>query len=404
MSGPVVTLILSGGIAAYKVLIAIRRLREAGVTIQPVMTRAASEFVTPLSVASLAEHKVYQDLWSLTDEAEMGHIRLARSPDLVVVAPASADLMAKMAHGFADDLASTLLLAATGPVLLAPAMNPAMWGNPATQANLRTLTDRGIHVAWPDDGGMACGEEGTGRLVEPPVLVAEILHHLVPKPLAGRRAIVTGGPTAEPLDPVRVLTNHSSGKQAHAIATALARAGADVTYVSGPTALPAPHRCHQVSVQTAEEMLAAVEDALPADIAVCAAAVGDYRPAAPAEQKMKKQGDGGLVLELVQTPDILARLGQAERDRPGLVVGFAAETQDVIAYATAKRRRKGADWIVANRVAAPDAPVFGADLTSVHLIRSDAETDHEDWVHVSKADAADRLISAIVSHFTGSTP
>src|SRR5687768_16536185 len=347
-----VLLIVGGGVAAYKALELTRLLRKAGIGVRPILTQAGAEFVTPLSLAALAEDKVYSQLFSLTDEAEMGHIELSRSADLVVVAPATADLMAKAANGLANDLASTALLATDKPVLMAPAMNVRMWEHPATRRNLAQLQADGVLFVGPDEGAMACGEFGPGRMAEPVAIFDAIMTALsgaAARPLAGKRAVITAGPTAEPIDPVRLITNRSSGKQGYAIASALAALGADVTLVSGPTALAAPAGVRRVEVETACEMLAACEAALPADIAVCVAAVADWRPESLNGRKIKKGADGPPALSLVENPDILATLSRSNR-RPQLVVGFAAETHDVEANAAAKLERKGCDWIVANDV------------------------------------------------------
>jgi phosphopantothenoylcysteine decarboxylase/phosphopantothenate--cysteine ligase len=364
-----VLLVVGGGIAAYKALELVRLLRKAGVAVRPVLTAAGAQFVTPLSLSALAEDKVYTDLFSLTDEAEMGHIELSRSADLVVVAPATADLMAKAANGLASDLASTLLLATDKPVLMAPAMNVRMWLHAATTRNLARLQADGVRFVGPDEGAMACGEYGPGRMAEPEAIFQAILGMLQSgRPLAGKRALVTAGPTAEPIDPVRVITNRSSGKQGYAIAEALAALGAEVTLVSGPTALPSPAGVRRVAVETADEMLAACEAALPADVAVCVAAVADWKPAAVAGRKVKKAAAGPPAIELVETPDILATLSKAKA-RPRLVVGFAAETDDVEANARAKLARKGCDWIVANDVSI--AGTMGGDDNAVAIYSKD---------------------------------
>ena len=384
-----VLLIVGGGVAAYKALELTRLLRKAGVGVRPILTRAGAEFVTPLSLSALAEDKVYQDLFSLTDESEMGHIELSRSADLVVVAPATADLMAKAANGLADDLASTTLLATDKPVLMAPAMNVRMWLNPATQRNLKTLQDDGVRFVGPDDGAMACGEFGPGRLAEPQAIFEAILLALAGAagaPLKGRRVLVTAGPTAEPIDPVRVLTNRSSGKQGYAIAAALAELGAEVTLVSGPTALPAPAGVKRVWVETAVEMLEASKAALPADAAVCVAAVADWRVDQVFGLKLKKGKDGPPTLTLVENPDILATLSASGPARPKLVVGFAAETNDIEANAKSKLGRKGCDWIVANDVA--DAWVMGGDENAVLLV---TKKGVDRWERAAKTDVARKL-------------
>jgi len=389
-----ILLIIGGGIAAYKVLELIRRGRERGLAFRAILTRGGAEFVTPLSVASLAEEKVYTDLFSLTDEAEMGHIRLSREADLVVVAPATADLLAKMANGHADDLASTALLATDKPVLVAPAMNPMMWGHPATRRNVERLRADGIAFVGPDAGDMACGETGAGRMAEPAAILDAILAKLEarPRPLEGRRAVVTSGPTHEAIDPVRYIANHSSGRQGHAIAAALAEAGAAVTLVTGPVSLADPAGVTVRRIESAREMLAAVEAALPADIAVCAAAVGDWRPADVSAGKLKKETGGPAAVELVENPDILQTLSRLGRDRPLLVVGFAAETDDLIENATRKLAKKGCDWILANDVGAKTG-VFGGERNTVHLVRADAEP--EAWPEMSKRDVAQELVRRI---------
>lgn len=383
-----ILLIVGGGIAAYKSLELTRLLRKAGIGVRPILTKAGAEFVTPLSLAALAEDKVYSEIFSLTDEAEMGHIELSRSADLVVVAPATADLMAKAANGLANDLASTTLLATDKPVLMAPAMNVRMWEHPATQRNLKTLKGDGVLFVGPDEGAMACGEFGFGRMAEPAAIFAAIQAALAgpaAKPLAGKRAIITAGPTAEPIDPVRVLTNRSSGKQGFAIAQALADLGAEVTLVAGPVFVPTPPGVKRVDVETAREMLAACEAALPADIAVCVAAVSDWRPATEAGSKMKKDGSGPPTLSLVENPDILATLSKSAR-RPKLVVGFAAETDNVEAYAQAKLARKGCDWIVANDVSVEGT--MGGDDNAVSIVTS---SGIERWDRTKKSEVAQRL-------------
>jgi phosphopantothenoylcysteine decarboxylase/phosphopantothenate--cysteine ligase len=391
-----VLLIVGGGVAAYKALELTRLLRKAGIGVRPILTAAGAEFVTSLSLAALAEDRVYADLFSLTDEAEMGHIELSRSADLVVVAPATADLMAKAANGLANDLASTTLLATDKPVLMAPAMNVRMWEHAATRRNLATLKADGVLFVGPDEGAMACGEYGPGRMAEPPVIFAAIqdaLRGKAARPLAGRRAIVTAGPTAEPIDPVRLLTNRSSGKQGYAIADALAALGAEVTLVSGPTALAAPAGVRRVYVETAREMLAACEAALPADIAVCVAAVADWRPDQFGERKIKKSASGPPPLFLVENPDILAALSKGKA-RPKLVVGFAAETEELEAHAQAKLQRKGCDWIVANDVS--EEGVLGGDDNMVCIV---SKTGIERWDRMTKAEVARRLAARIAQEF-----
>jgi phosphopantothenoylcysteine decarboxylase/phosphopantothenate--cysteine ligase len=390
-------LIVSGGIAAYKALELIRLLRKEDCAVTCVLTAGGAHFVTPLSLQALSESKVYTDLFSLTDESEMGHIELSRSADLVVVAPASADMLAKMAAGISDNLATTLLLATDKDVLVAPAMNVRMWLHQATLANMATLQARGIHVVGPNEGAMACNEYGPGRLAEPPEILAAIQALLVvPKPLAGRHALVTSGPTHEPIDPVRYIANRSSGRQGHAIAAALAGLGARVTLIAGPVALPDPPGVTTRHVETAAEMLAACEAALPADIAVFAAAVADWRMAHPVEHKLKKGPDATApALALVPNPDILASLARPGPARPHLVVGFAAETEDLAAHAQEKRRRKGCDWIVANDVS-PASGIMGGAENEVHLV---TETGIEDWPRAGKDDVARHLASRIAERF-----
>ncbi|MEM8842446.1 MAG: bifunctional phosphopantothenoylcysteine decarboxylase/phosphopantothenate--cysteine ligase CoaBC [Pseudomonadota bacterium] len=382
---------MGGGIAAFKSLELIRRLREQGATVTPVLTKAAEEFVTPLSASALAASKVYRDLFDLTDEAEMGHIELSRAADLVVVAPATADLMAKMAGGHANDLASTLLMATDKRVLIAPAMNVRMWDHPATQRNIKTLQDDGILFVGPTDGAMACGEFGPGRMSEVEDIVASTAAAVADGPLNGKRIIVTSGPTHEPIDPVRYIANRSSGAQGTAIARALAGAGAEVVFVTGPADVPPPLGVEVVKVQTAVEMLEAVEGALPADTAVFAAAVADWRVEGASDSKLKK-GSGGLeALTYTENPDILATVSAMTADRPDLVVGFAAETDNVIENATKKRDRKGCDWIVANDVS-PEAGIMGGTENDVTLISADGT---EDWPRMTKEQVARRLAQKI---------
>ncbi|TAD87447.1 MAG: bifunctional phosphopantothenoylcysteine decarboxylase/phosphopantothenate--cysteine ligase CoaBC [Alphaproteobacteria bacterium] len=398
LAGRRLLIIVGGGIAAYKVLELVRRLRDQGAAVRTVLTAAGAQFVTPLSLQALSENKVYTDLFSLTDESEMGHIRLSREADLVVVAPATADLMARMATGQANDLASTVLLATDKPVLIAPSMNVMMWQHPATQANLATLRQRGVAVVGPAAGDLACGEVGSGRLAEVPeiltAIVSTLTAHHGPKPLAGRHALVTSGPTWEAIDPVRVIANRSSGKQGHAIAAALAAAGARVTLVTGPVAEPDPPGCTVLRIESARDMLAACEAALPADIAICAAAVADWRVANASDQKLKKGSDGAPVLSFVANPDILATLAR-HAQRPRLVVGFAAETERVVEHAIEKRQRKGCDWILANDVS-PGTGVFGGDRTTVHLVTADGV---EPWPSALKVEVARRLVDAIAGVF-----
>ncbi len=394
-----ILLIVGGGIAAYKALELVRLLKKRGDTVRAVLTQAGAQFVTPLSLGSLTGDKVFQDLFNLTDEAEMGHIELSRAADLVVVAPATADLMAKAAHGLANDLASTLLLATDKKVLMAPAMNVRMWLHAATQRNLRTLQADGIAMVGPNNGDMACGEYGPGRMAEPAEILAAIDAALgavaAARPLAGRTAIVTSGPTHEPIDPVRYIANRSSGKQGHAIAAALAEAGAAVTLISGPVDLTPPLGVTLVKVETAREMLAAAERALPADIAVCAAAVADWRTAEDAEQKIKKSGDAPAPLALVENPDILATLSRHPFRRPKLVVGFAAETENLVPHARAKLARKGCDWILANDVS-PASGIMGGDSNTVILVTAAGE---EPWPSLSKSEVAARVTQRIAAFF-----
>ena len=397
MSEKRILLIVGGGIAAYKSLELVRLLRKAGVAVRPILTAAGAQFVTPLSLSALCEDRVYSELFSLDDESEMGHIQLSRSADLVVVAPATADLMAKTANGLANDLASTTLLATDKRVLMAPAMNVRMWNHPATQRNRATLAADGVAFVGPDEGAMACGEFGPGRLAEPPEIFAAIMKALegpAAKPLAGKRAIVTAGPTAEPIDPVRVLTNRSSGKQGFAIAQALAELGCDVTLVAGPVAVPTPLGVRRVDVETAREMLAACEAALPADIAVCVAAVSDWRPEVEAGSKMKKGAEGPPALKLVENPDILATLSNGF-PRPKLVVGFAAETDNVEAYAQAKLAKKGCDWIVANDVSI--AGTMGGDDNAVSIVTPQGI---ERWERTAKSDVARKLAARMAQELS----
>jgi phosphopantothenoylcysteine decarboxylase/phosphopantothenate--cysteine ligase len=392
LAGKRILLVISGGIAAYKSLELIRRLRERGALVRAILTKGGAQFVTPLSVAALSESKVYQDLFSLTDESEMGHIRLSRESDLIVVAPASADLLAKLAHGLADDLASTTLLAADKPILIAPAMNMMMWAHPATQANIATLNARGIRQIGPESGDLACGEVGGGRMAEPMEILAAIEAYFgAAAPLSGRRALVTSGPTIEPLDPVRFIANRSSGKQGHAIAAALARRGAATVLVTGPTAEPNPAGVQVHRIETAEEMLAACRAALPADIAVCAAAVGDFRPIRVASEKIKKGTSDPAPIQLTRNPDILATLAAPGNARPRIVVGFAAETEDLIANAKKKLAAKGCDLILANDVSAGSGTFGGAENT-VHLVAADGV---ESWPRLSKQEVAERLADTI---------
>ncbi|WP_434618314.1 bifunctional phosphopantothenoylcysteine decarboxylase/phosphopantothenate--cysteine ligase CoaBC [Tabrizicola sp. M-4] len=392
LTGKRILLIIGGGIAAYKALELIRLLRRDGAAVTPVLTKAGAEFVTPLSVSALAGEKVYTDLFDLTDEAEMGHIQLSRVADLLVVAPATADLMAKMAQGRADDLASTLLLATDTPVLVAPAMNVRMWDHPATQRNLAVLRGDGVRFVGPDEGEMACGEYGPGRLAEPVAILGAISAALAAGPLAGKHVVVTSGPTHEPIDPVRYIANRSSGAQGTAIAAALRDLGARVTFVTGPAAVPAPAGVQVVRVETARQMLEAVEAALPADAAVMAAAVADWRVANESASKIKKvAGAGAPALEFAENPDILKAVSQSLDRRPRLVVGFAAETDDVLAHAQAKRARKGCDWIVANDVS-PGTGIMGGAENAVTLLTA---AGVEEWPRLPKDEVARRLARKI---------
>ena len=396
LAGKRILLIISGGIAAYKSLELIRRLRERGAGVRCILTEAGREFVTPLSVSALSGDKVYGALFSLTDESEMGHIRLSREADLVVVAPATADILARMAQGLADDLATTALLATDKPVMVAPAMNVRMWEHPATRANLASLARRGVLQAGPDTGPMACGEEGEGRMIEPAAIVEAIEARLGARaPLAGRRALVTSGPTFEAIDPVRYIANRSSGKQGAAIAAALARNGADTVLVTGPVREPDPPGVAVVGIESAREMLEACRAALPVDVAVCAAAVADWRPADAALRKIKKSGDRPPALRLVENPDVLATLAAPGNMRPRLVVGFAAETEAIAANARAKREAKGCDWILANDVS-PAAGAFGGDDNRIHLIDGDGE---ESWPRLDKREIAERIAERIARWF-----
>ena len=391
LSGKHILLIIGGGIAAYKSLELIRRLQDQGARVTPVLTRAGEEFVTPLSVSALAGSAVHRDLFDLTAEAEMGHIQLSRSADLLVVAPATADLMAKMAQGHANDLASTLLLATDTPVLLAPAMNVRMWEHPATQRNLAQLRADGVQVVGPNDGGMACGEYGPGRLAEPDEIVRAIAAQLQAGPLLGKRIIVTSGPTHEPIDPVRYIANRSSGAQGAAVARALQALGAEVVFITGPATVRPPEGVQVVPVETAREMQAAVDAALPADAGVFAAAVADWRVASASDRKLKKTKDGMPRLEFAENPDILRDVSTRAEGRPGLVVGFAAETNDVVEHATAKRLRKGCDWIVANDVS-PATGIMGGTENAVVLITADGA---QHWPRMPKEQVAVRLAEKI---------
>ncbi len=386
-----ILLIVGGGIAAFKSLDLVRRLREKGTKVTPVLTASGAQFVTPLSLSALSASKIYQDLFDLTDEAEMGHIELSRAADLIVVAPATADLMAKMAGGHANDLASTLLLATDKRVLIAPSMNVRMWEHPATQRNLTLLEDNSVLVVGPNEGDMACGEYGPGRMAEVPEIIAAIDAALADGPLKGKHVLVTSGPTHEPIDPVRYIANRSSGAQGTAIAKALVALGAEVTFVTGPADVPPPHGVDVVKVETAKEMLDAVWSAPPAEAAVFAAAVADWHVANAGDSKIKKGSSGLPELNFAENPDILATISQKTEGRPKLVVGFAAETDDVVAHATAKRKRKGCDWIVANDVS-PQTGIMGGTENAVTLITAESA---EEWPRMSKDAVAKALASRI---------
>jgi phosphopantothenoylcysteine decarboxylase/phosphopantothenate--cysteine ligase len=392
LAGKRVLVIIGGGIAAYKALVLIRLLKGAGAAVTPVLTRGGAQFVTALSVGALAGERVHDQLFDLTAEAEMGHIELSRSADLIVVAPATADLMAKMAGGRADDLASTLLLATDAPVLVAPAMNVRMWLHPATRRNIAQLRADGVRFVGPEEGEMACGEFGPGRMAEPEAILAAVRGMLAKGPLTGRRVLVTSGPTQEPIDPVRYIANRSSGAQGTAIAAALRDLGAEVVFITGPASVPPPDGVQVVRVETAAQMLAAVEAALPVEAAVMAAAVADWRVANPAGQKLKKGAAGQApALEFAENPDILASVSRRAIQRPRLVVGFAAETEHVVDHATAKRARKGCDWIVANDVS-PATGIMGGSENAVTLITASGA---EAWPRMGKDQVAARLAARI---------
>ena len=391
LTGKRILLIIGGGISAYKSLDLIRKLRERGAAVTPVLTGAATEFVTPLSVAALSGSKVYGELFNLTDEAEMGHIQLSLSADLVVVAPATADLMAKMAHGLANDLASALLLATDTPILVAPAMNVRMWDHAATQRNIATLADDGVAFVGPNEGDMACGEFGPGRMAEPMEIVAAVEAKLSDGPLKGKRVLITSGPTHEPIDPVRYIANRSSGAQGTALANALSALGADVVFVTGPADVAPPSGVEVIAVQTAQQMLEAVQTALPADVAIFAAAVADWRVEGASDRKLKKTKDGLPTLTFAENPDILAHVSQLKTGRPALVVGFAAETNDVEANATAKLKRKGCDWIVANDVS-PETGIMGGSENDVAII---SQAGVDEWPRMSKDMVSRKLAQRI---------
>jgi len=403
LSGKRILLIIGGGIAAYKSLDLIRRLKERGTAVRVVMTRAAQEFVTPLAAGAIAGERVHTDLFDARTEFDIGHIRLARDTDLIVVAPATADLMAKMAGGHADDLASTVLLATDRPVLIAPAMNPRMWAHPATRRNLAQLSADGIAVVGPNAGEMAeRGESGTGRMAEPLEIAAAAEALLAPArgPLTGKRVLITSGPTHEPIDPVRYIANRSSGKQGHAIARAAAEAGAEVTLVSGPVSVPDPPGVRVLRAESARDMLAAVEAALPADVAIFAAAVADWRVAQASGQKIKKGAAGTPTLALTENPDILSTVAHMKTKRPALVIGFAAETERVVEHAKQKLERKGCDWILANDVSA-ESGVMGGDLNSIHLVSADGV---ESWPTQTKDEVAHMLIERIATTIAKAAP
>lgn len=397
-----ITLIISGGISAYKTLELIRLLRQQGAIIQPVLTKSGARFVTPLSISALSESEVFDDLWSLKDEAEMGHIALARNCDLVIVAPATANTLAKTAHGIADNLASCILLATDKPVLLAPAMNPHMWSNQATQDNIKILNKRVFHFIGPENGSTACGEEGQGRMAEPETILKRVCTILNKGPLNGYKAIVTSGPTYEPIDPVRFIGNRSSGKQGHAIAKALAEAGANTTLVTGPVNLPDPDGIKTIHVESAKDMLEATQNALPAKIAVCAAAVADWGAEKIHKHKIKKRtGKTPPTLALSENPDILKTISKKKSQRPDLVIGFAAETEKIIESATQKIKTKGCDWILANDVSSAEN-VFGSDENHVYLLSYNEknEINTQEWQKASKEDIARKLVDRITKKLT----
>jgi phosphopantothenoylcysteine decarboxylase/phosphopantothenate--cysteine ligase len=393
LDGKRILLVISGGIAAYKSLILIRRLRERGASVRCILSKGGAQFVTPLAVSALSHEKVYQDQFSLTDEHEMGHLRLSQETDLVVVAPATADVLAKMAHGLADELATTVLLASAAPILVAPAMNHRMWLHPATLENMHKLELRGVKRVGPNQGPLAEDESGIGRMAEPEEILAAIeAQFRIGGRLAGLRALVTSGPTHEAIDPVRFIANRSSGKQGHAIAAALAELGAETILVSGPTALADPPGVSVFRIESAREMLTACERALPVEVAVCAAAVADWRAASAAEQKIKKNGgEDSPSLRLAENPDILATLSQQGNRRPRLVVGFAAETENVVVNARVKRAKKGCDWLLANDVS-PGTGTFGGDRNTIHLV---TEKGVETWPTLAKDEVARRLAERI---------
>lgn len=393
LKGKRILLVISGGIAAYKAIELIRLLKKSGAQVRCILTNGGAQFITPLTVAAISEEHVYTDLFSLKDESEMGHIRLSREADLILVAPASANIMAQMAHGLAEDLASTTLLATNKPVMICPAMNPMMWAHTATQDNIATLKERGITIIEPDEGDMACGEHGAGRLPDPSFIHDTVIQFFkTNKPLHGYKAIVTSGPTYEPLDPVRFIGNRSSGKQGHAIAQSLVDQGATVTLITGPVSLPDPEGITTVHVETALDMLEACEKALPANIAICAAAVSDWRAATHQNHKIKKSGDETPpTITLVENPDILKTIAQYKESRPSLVIGFAAETQNLLENAKAKLDNKGCDWVIGNNVTADN--VFGNDQNHVYLIDHDTI---QEWPIMDKKAVANALTEAII--------
>lgn len=400
LQGKNILLVVSGGIAAYKSLELIRLLRKSGATINTILTAGGAQFVTPLSISALSENPVYTDLFSLKDESEMGHIRLSRNADLIVVAPASANTMAKLAQGLAEDLASTTLLAANKKILMAPAMNHMMWNYKATQDNITELANRGVEFIGPVEGDMACGEFGMGRMVEPETILVAIQNYFSEKPLTGFKAVITAGPTYEPIDPVRFIGNRSSGKQGYAIAQALADEGADVTLISGPTSLSSPANVKLIKIETADEMYQATINSLPSDIAVCTAAVSDWKAENATDQKMKKRSSGETpTLKLTENPDILKTIS-THKHRPRLVVGFAAETQNTLENAMEKLKSKGCDWIIANQVGEKSNPVFGSNENEVILVSS---AQSEPWPRLSKQAVAHRLVQKIISHMKDQT-
>lgn len=398
LANKTILLIITGGIAAYKSLDVIRRLREQGARVRTILTESGSEFVTPLSISALSEEKVYQDLFSLTDEQEMGHIRLARECDAVLVCPATANIIAKLAHGRADDLASTTLLATDKPIIMAPAMNPVMWQNVATQDNIQTLTKRGVQFINPAHGEVACGEVGEGKLADVDDITAFVINHFKKnQPLTGKHIVITAGPTFEPIDPVRFIGNRSSGKQGYAIAEALANQGANVTLISGPTALTPPHNVKTVQVETAAEMLNATQAALPADVFIATAAVADWHVKKPSADKIKKTpGKKAPAIQLEENADILQTISTLKRGRPQLVIGFAAETDPDLMVAKRKRQRKNCDWLLLNKVSGADS-AFGADDNQLTLIKADKTTK---WPPASKQELANKLAQNIIQTLT----